>query len=226
MCSIHRAALLLIALSSSCTALRTVPALPRAAAQPQRLRVSTLRLDEPGVVPIPPPAPPAAPAAPMDPRKAVEKLGSLVQQVQEVWTEGGKWSTEERASRRRQIVTTYVEVFAPAVAFSGIQLALSLSGFLFFLLGLKVSGRGYADLVGLASVLPPLQGLLDQLDDSWGDAAVALLLIELAAPLLLAAALAASPAATAAVEAKLLEWGLDADGLNGRIEKVLDDTTD
>ena len=55
-------------------------------------------------------------------------------------------------------------------------------------------------------------------------------LIELAAPLLLAAALAASPAATAAVraavEAKLLEWGLDADGLNGRIEKVLDDTTD
>ena len=72
----------------------------------------------------------------------------------------------------------------------------------------------------------PLQGLLDKIDDSWGDAAIALLLIELSAPLLIAAALALSPTATTALQAKLLEWNLDADGLNSRIEKVLADTTD
>ena len=71
-----------------------------------------------------------------------------------------------------------------------------------------------------------LQGLLDKIDDSWGDAAIALLLIELSAPLLIAAALALSPTATTALQAKLLEWDLDADGLNSRIEKVLADTTD
>ena len=70
------------------------------------------------------------------------------------------------------------------------------------------------------------QGLLDKLDESWGDAAIALLLIELSAPLLIAAALAASPAATTALQAKLLEMNLDADGLDARIEKVLADTTD
>ena len=72
----------------------------------------------------------------------------------------------------------------------------------------------------LASVLPPLQGLLDKVDDSWGDAAIALLLIELSAPVLLAAALALTPTATEKLQAKLVEWDLDADGLNARIEKV------
>jgi len=71
-----------------------------------------------------------------------------------------------------------------------------------------------------------LQVLLDKLDESWGDAAIALLLIEISAPLLIAAALALSPAATTALQGKLLEMNLDADGLNARIEKVLADTTD
>lgn len=168
-----------------------------------------------------PTAPAPAPPAPIDPRKAVEELGALVEQVKEVWSpEAKQWSLEERASRRRQIVTTYVAVFAPAVSFSGVQLSLSLGGFLIFLLGLKITGRGYADIVSLASVLPPLQGLLDKVDDSWGDAAIALLLIELSAPVLLAAALALTPTATEKLQAKLVEWDLDADGLNARIEKV------
>ena len=184
----------------------------------------------------------------MDPRKAVEEVGSLLEQVKEVWTDGKTWSMEERAEKRRKIVSSYVTVFAPAVAFSGVQLSLSIGGFLLFLLGLKISGRGYADIVGLAGALPPLQGLLDKIDDSWGararpsgppapthriraapcagDAAIALLLVELSAPVLLAAALALATPATEALQAKLVEWDLDADGLNARIEKVLEATTD
>ena len=66
MCPMQRVVLLVLALSSSsCAALRTVPAFPRAAAHTQRLRASRLHLDEPGAVSTPPPASPAAPAAPM-----------------------------------------------------------------------------------------------------------------------------------------------------------------
>ena len=100
---------------------------------------------------------PVPPAAPMDPRKAVEELGSLVKQIQELWTDGKNWDMEERARRRRAVVNSYVAVFAPAVAFSGVQLTLSIGGFLVFLIGLKISGRGYADIVELSGVLPPLQ---------------------------------------------------------------------
>jgi len=216
-----RRVLLAIAFAS-CAALRTAGR-PLGREQLSQ-RVPVLSLAEPDAEPAA--ASRVPPAAPMDPRKAVEELGSLVKQVQELWTEGKTWSVEERASRRRALVSSYVAVFAPAVAFSGVQLSLSIGSFLLALLGLKISGRGYADVVTLSGAFPPLQGLLDKLDESWGDAAIALLLIELSAPLLIAAALAASPAATTALQGKLLEMNLDADGLNARIEKVLEDTTD
>ena len=138
----------------------------------------------------------------VDPRQAVQQLGSLLEQVKDVWTEGKSWSAEERVARRRQIVSTYVSVFAPAMAFSGVQLALSISAFLLALLGLSISGRGYADVVQLCGGIPVLQGMLEQLDPSWGNAAIALLAVEASAPLLLAAALAASPPATRALQNK------------------------
>lgn len=84
-------------------------------------------------------------------------MGSLVKQIQELWTDGKNWGVEERATRRRAVVSSYVAVFAPAVAFSGVQLTLSIGSFLIALLGLKISGRGYADIVELSSGLPPLQ---------------------------------------------------------------------
>ena len=72
---------------------------------------------------------------PIDPKQAIAELGSLVTQIQEVWTEGRNWSLEERASRRRDIVTSYVRVFAPAVAFSGVQLGITFAVFAFVLGG-------------------------------------------------------------------------------------------
>ena len=53
----------------------------------------------------------------------------------------------------------------------------------------------------------------------------ALLLVEVSAPVLLPAAALLTPGATTALAAKLEEWGLDADGLNAKIEKVLEDTS-
>ena len=101
----------------SCAALRTTGR-PLGRAQLLSLRAPVLSLAEPEVEAAEPESP-LPPAAPMDPRKAVEELGSLVKQVQEVWTDGKNWDMEERARRRREIVSSYVAVFAPAVAFSG-----------------------------------------------------------------------------------------------------------
>ena len=43
---------------------------------------------------------------------------------------------------------------------------------------------------------------------------------------IMAIGLAATPAATANLQAQLTEWNLDAEGLNARIEEVLEKTTD
>ena len=139
----------------SCAALRTTGR-PLGRAQLLSQRAPVLSLAEPEVEAASAESP-MPPAAPMDPRKAVEEMGSLVKQVQEIWTDGKNWDMEERARRRRAVVSSYVAVFAPAVAFSGVQLTLSIGGFLVFLIGLKISGRGYADIVELSGVLPPLQ---------------------------------------------------------------------
>jgi hypothetical protein len=85
---------------------------------------------------------------PISPQAAMEELSSLLEQVKLLWTEGSSWSVEERADKRRTLVETYVRVFAPALAFSAVQLGLGLSVFLFVLLALNLSGRGYNDIAG------------------------------------------------------------------------------
>jgi len=90
--------------------------------------------------------------APLDPRKALEEVGSLVEQVKTLWTDGKSWSAEELADRQRDLVTQYFRVFVPAVAFSGVQLGVSLGTFLIALAALNLSHRGYDDLVNLSQV--------------------------------------------------------------------------
>ena len=118
-----------------------------------------------------------------------------------------------------------MRVFAPAIAFSGVQLSVSLLAFGMALLALGVSGRGYVDVVSLSAGVPVLGDALSQVGPGWGNAAIALLIVEVSAPLLIPLAALATPAATDALTAKLTEWGLDADGLNAKIEKVLQETS-
>lgn len=158
---------------------------------------------------------------PIDPRDAVKELSKLSEQVVEVWTDGKTWTPEERTTRRRAIVDTYVRVFAPAIAFSGVQIAVALSAFGVALLVISASGYGYEDIAALASGVPLLGDALAQVGPGWGNAAIALLLTEIAAPLLLPLSALATPKATAALSAKLTEAGFDADGLNRRLEAAL-----
>ena len=170
----------------------------------------------------------AAPIEPIDPKKAMSELmgeGGLLEQIQKVWSEGKTWSPEERVERRRAIVETYVRVFAPAMAFSGTQLALTLAAFLVYALALAVSGRGYADVANLCEGVPVLGDAIAGVDPGWGNAAIALVLVEVSAPLLLPLTALATPKATEALQNKLVEWGLDADGLNEKIEATLERTS-
>lgn len=163
---------------------------------------------------------------PLSPQNAIAELGPLLEQVKLVWTEGSTWSPAEREQRRRDIIEKYVRVFAPALSFSAAQLGLSIGVFLTVLIALNVSGRGFTDLSAAFTNLPLFGDLLEKVDPSWGNAAIALVVVEVMAPLLLPVALALTPGMTASLQSQLEAWGLDAEGLNARIEKVLKDTTD
>ena len=157
----------------------------------------------------------------VDPKAAVEELGALTEQIKELWTDGRSWDVDTRAEKRRTIVDTYVRVFAPAVAFSGVSLAVSLSAFLVVLAALSVSGRGYDDIAGFASNVPLLGGALQQVDAGWGNAAISLLLVELSAPVLLPLVALATPTATEALQEKLTASGFDAEGINAKMSAML-----
>ena len=115
-------------------------------------------------------------------------------------------------------MNSYVRVFAPALALSGVQLGLSFGSFALVLLVLNVSGLGYAQIVDLVADVPLIGGAVSSIDPSWGNAAISLAVVEVInVPLLLPLAATATPAATDALSAKLTEWGFDAEGLNARL---------
>ena len=188
-------------------------------------RLPALRSRSSIAVACAPPAPVSPKEEPIDPKDAVAELGKLTDQIKILWTDGRTWDAETRTEKRREIVRTYVRVFAPAMAFSGSQLAITLVAFVIFLVVLGVSGLGFDTLQEATADVPLLGDGLAQIGPGWGNAAIAFLLVELCAPILIPAALLVTPKATEALSAKLDEWGLDADGLNAKIEKVLADTS-
>lgn len=161
----------------------------------------------------------------IDPKEALKEFEGLLEQVKAVWTEGKTWDAETRAERRRAIVDQYVRVFAPALAFSGTQLGLSLATYALALAAISASGAG-AELLSAGAGLPLVGETLGKIDPTLGNAALALVPVELAAPVLIPAAAFLTPKATDALEGWLEEKGWNAEGLNARIEKVLKDTTD
>ena len=210
---------LLLAILPCCASLSVSPTL-----RPIKQRTRSRELC--ACSPLSEPAEVKVPAEPINPKQALEELGELTKQIQVLWSEGKTWTPEQRVERRREIVGTYVRVFAPAMAFSGVQLLLTLGIFAVVLLGLNLSGRGYVDAVELLDGVPFLGDLLQKIEPSWGNAAIALAMVEVLAPVLIPLAALATPAATSSLQAKLTEWGLDADGLNKKIEDLLERTTD
>uniref|UniRef100_A0A7S2IHD4 Uncharacterized protein n=1 Tax=Haptolina brevifila TaxID=156173 RepID=A0A7S2IHD4_9EUKA len=165
------------------------------------------------------------PAEPIDPRKAVEEMGSLMKQIQTMNENRKNWSPDEMTMRRREVVNTYVRVFAPALAFSGTQLALTFVSIFIVYGALSVSGRGYNDVLALSEGIAPLHNAIEGIGPGYGNGAVGFVIVEALGPLLLPVALALTPRSTIALQEKLNSWDLDGDGLNIRIEKVLRETS-
>lgn len=156
----------------------------------------------------------------IDPKNAMKEFGNLMEMVKEIQTDGPSWSVEKRTEKRRFFVKAYVRVFAPAIAFSGVQLVLTTGAFVTYLLGLSISGIGYTSLQELTSTVPFVGDAISKIGPTFGNSAVALLLAELSAPLLIPIGAIFTPKATESLEGKLAEWGLDADGLNKKLEAL------
>ena len=108
----------------------------------------------------------------------------------------------------------------------GHLLPASSSTFVLVLLVLNASGLGYAQAVDLLDGVPFIGDALASIDKAWGNAAISLAVVEVInVPVLLPLAAVATPGATEALSAKLTEWGFDADGLNAKIEAVLEKTS-
>jgi hypothetical protein len=73
-------------------------------------------------------------------------------------------------------------------------------------------------LITTSAGVPVLSDAVNALDPSLGNAAIALLCAELATPILVPLTALCTPTALAALEGKLSDWNLDAEGLNKRIE--------
>ena len=205
---------------------RHLPPLARVCTRP----TSIVACAPPSQAEAPDPAASNAAAAgstePIDPKDALKELPKLTQQIQELWTEGKTWGVEERTERRRKIVDSYVRVFAPALALSGVQLGLSFGVFFVSLLALNLSGIGYAQLVSALEGVPLLGDAIGAIDPAWGNAAISLAIVEVVnVPLLLPIAAVATPPATEKLSAWLTEKGFDAEGLNAKIEAVLEKTS-
>mmetsp|Transcript_15955 Transcript_15955/g.37027 ORF Transcript_15955/g.37027 Transcript_15955/m.37027 type:complete len:212 (-) Transcript_15955:280-915(-) len=156
-----------------------------------------------------------------DPREALKNFGELYSQLGAIIKDGKTWEREELEVRAQEFAQTYVNVLVPSFAYTGTQFSVFASAWLFSLAGLWASGKGYVDVVAAVGGFSPLRDLLSKVDESWGNAAIALLIVEILSPLLIAASLAATPRVVEALEAKLDEWDLSEKGVSRRVSNFL-----
>jgi len=129
---------------------------------------------------------------------------------------------QEAAVIRRDLVESYTKFAVPAASFSIVSLSLFASTFALIYTFLGLSGRGYDDVIGLVSGIDFLKGLLEAVPSKYGNLGITLVLLEVCAPILAASTLALAPKAADALQSKLPEWGLDADGLNRRMDAIVE----
>jgi hypothetical protein len=155
-----------------------------------------------------------------DPRQALEQFGSLFSQVQAIITEGSTWDNDKLDEKTQEFVRTYIKVVVPGIGYAATSIAVYASSFLFLELVLAVSGRGYTDITAAVSGIGFLRDLLEQVDPSWGNTAIALLGCEALAPVILAATLALTPKTMEIVRNQMEEWGWGEDDIDQRVSEI------
>ncbi|GAB5369625.1 hypothetical protein AAMO2058_001421400 [Amorphochlora amoebiformis] len=133
----------------------------------------------------------------VDPQKAVEALGEIAGKIQEYTDKSSTWTEEDRAQWKSEYETLVQTIAVPALSFTSANLLTSTGVFFAILSALKYSGKGFEDIVTLAGGLPllgdPLQNLLQNVDSSLGNVAIALLAVDILAPLTIPIAAGLTP---------------------------------
>lgn len=160
----------------------------------------------------------------------------LVERIEQYRRESAAWDEERRKSKRAEIVDAYQKVFVPACGFVLANLFVYAVCVTIFWAALRLSGLGYVEgveaLQRAASSSSQLQPLvtsvvdkgLARVDESLGDLAIALLAVELAGPVIVAASFALREPFTKALENFLEQRGLGPTGAASRLEDILDST--
>lgn len=156
-----------------------------------------------------------------DPRQALEQFGSLFSQVQAIVTEGSNWDADELENKTREFARTYVGVVVPGLGYASTSLAVYVTTFATIGVGLALSGRGYNDIIAASSGFEPLRALLEKADPTWGNVAIALVLLEVLSPVILALTLALTPKTMDALRTNLDEWGWGEEGIDERVAEML-----
>mmetsp|Transcript_15537 Transcript_15537/g.33638 ORF Transcript_15537/g.33638 Transcript_15537/m.33638 type:complete len:260 (-) Transcript_15537:845-1624(-) len=156
-----------------------------------------------------------------DPRQALEQFGSLFSQVQAILTEGDSWDSDELEDKTREFVRSYVGVVVPGVGYVATSVAVYASSFAFVRVALALSGRGYTDIVASVSGFEPLRDLLEKADPAWGNTAIALVILEILSPAIIAVTLALTPKTMDSLRTTLDGWGWGEEGINERVSEML-----
>lgn len=156
-----------------------------------------------------------------DPRQALEQFGSLFSQVKDIVTEGSSWDSDKLEDKTREFVRSYVGVVVPGLGYVATSVAVYASSFAFVGVALALSGRGYTDILTAVSGFEPLRDLLEKADPTWGNTAIALVILELLSPAIIAVTLALTPKTMDSLRTNLDGWGWGEEGINERVSEML-----
>jgi hypothetical protein len=126
----------------------------------------------------------------------------------------------QKRALRLEILSIYTEFAVPSLSLA-IGTFISFPGaFAIVFIALQASGRGLADVQALLAPVPFASEALSHIDPALGSAAIAAVVVELASPALILAAVAIKGAVESRLRERLPQWGLDADGIARRLDAL------
>jgi hypothetical protein len=163
----------------------------------------------------------------VDVRNMTAAINPLIDAIVAYRTEASNWDAEQSAAKRAAIIDLYQQLFVPAAGFAIANLGVYLAVIGFALAGLEACGIGFVQardwLLGMTHDAPWIASTVGRLDPKLGNRAIALLIAELAGPLVIGVSLALSSRVTEGLRGFLASRGLDARGASEKLEQLLVD---
>eukprot|EP00467_Chlorarachnion_reptans_P009465 CAMPEP_0114531250 /NCGR_PEP_ID=MMETSP0109-20121206/25947_1 /TAXON_ID=29199 /ORGANISM="Chlorarachnion reptans, Strain CCCM449" /LENGTH=243 /DNA_ID=CAMNT_0001714065 /DNA_START=945 /DNA_END=1676 /DNA_ORIENTATION=+ len=133
-----------------------------------------------------------------DPQKLLSTVKQLSEKMNEFSTNSQAWTPAEKDAWRAEYSNLVDTVAIPALSFASANLIVSTAFFVAILTLLNKSGRGFEDVTSLIEGIPLFgenisRALAKNLDSGVGNGILALVLVDLLAPLVVAAAAIITP---------------------------------